>query len=314
MNFYYASLIAFHQPEELPYLKRYLNIILNLSPPLAEDSVFDQQTAQAIIEVKKISNKTFTYEMVVDETITFSLWNTINNLLNRIKGWQWLLNEYKIIPLRIYDLLNGKIFPLYTDEMKACDQKLAKIFGGEGAVVATIFDPFELRFPDGSLDSLAGKPRSHGHSAVPANEMIGQIDRGGIIHLYANEQGLAGNVGVYVPVGFKRLREIKDVNGKLVPAISGKNNLLIYYSKERNLYICYAHVETKKVTGIGTKNKYGSIKIGNIGGPGGKSPFSDSNGKFLGYKYFHVHIAFYSEFYNDVFTGTRTDPRDYFCK
>ena len=56
MNFYYASLIAFHQSEELPYLKRYLNIILNLSPPLPEDSFFDQRTAQAIIEVKKLNN------------------------------------------------------------------------------------------------------------------------------------------------------------------------------------------------------------------------------------------------------------------
>lgn len=150
MNFYYASLIAFHQSEELPYLKKYLNIILNLIPPLPEDSIFDQRTAQAIIEVKKLNNYNGLPQIFVDESINLSLWGGIYNLLMRIKGGQWTSNEIKKIPLKIFDLLRGNSFPPYTEEMKACDQKLAQIFGGDGAAVTTIYEPKELKNADGT--------------------------------------------------------------------------------------------------------------------------------------------------------------------
>ncbi len=192
--------------------------------------------------------------------------------------------------------------------MRACDKKLADLFGGEGAVVMSVFEPEDLKQRVGSSKSGAGLPRPQPHNAVPANELIGTYDRGGIIHIYMNQQGLPNkdnhHTGVYVLAGFKQIYEVKS-GKQIVKLTLGINNTQYFYNATLKIYAVFAHVETSKVAGIGEKKANGSVKIGNIGGPEG--------GIAVG-EYTHVHIAFYSKFLGNHMTGTRVDPRDYFCK
>jgi hypothetical protein len=58
------------------------------------------------------------------------------------------------------------------------------------------------------------------------------------------------------------------------------------------LTIAFVHVSA----GSGGPNGMGSIRIGNISGPGGRDP-----------GYFHTHAVFFMN-------GARVDPRTIFCK
>lgn len=217
-----------------------------------------------------------------------------------------IAKESALRPLQ--NMFNGIENSAYTPGMRACDKKLADLFGGEGAVVMSVYEPIELKRKDGSSRSSAGLPRPQPHNAVPANELIGSSDRGGIIHIYMNQQGLPNKDGhhtsVYVPAGFKQIYEIKS--GKQIIRLTlGIFNTQYFYKATLKIYAVFAHVETSKVAGIGEKKANGSAKIGNIGGP---------KGGIAEGEYIHVHIAFYSKFFGNHMTGTRVDPRDYFCK
>ena len=86
---------------------------------------------------------------------------------------------------------------------------------------------------------------------------------------------------------------------KLTP---GRDNRKFFYGKNLKLYNAFAHVKTDGILGIGEKKPNGSVKIGNIGGPGGVSGTGSNS------SYVHTHIAFYSEYLGNPTTGTRVDP------
>ena len=280
------------------------------SPNLPLNNDFDVATHEAIKNFKKQFNRQRGKKIVEDGSITIGLWKYIGQSLVRFDNGMWLTNEYIRVQnsgdFELYQLLKSVPDSTYTDSMRRCDEKLAEILGGEGAVVSSIIDPKELKKADGSPRNGAGEPRLYGHNAIACNELLETNDRGGIIHLFANEQGLPGDVGVYAPAGFIRVSSVKGERGETVKLLPKEDNQQYFYNnnKLKPLYIVYSHVKTDGVSGIGEKKDNGSVKIGNIGGPNGVSITGD---------YAHIHIVFFSKYFGHPFTGTRVDPRGYFC-
>lgn len=311
MSFVYAKRIAFFEggegDERIGILKRYLNELVVPSPNLSIDNEFTPATAEALYKFKvEFRKRNLTSKLQIDRFINTETWKAIGIALGqeRVKEELLILTD-----TGLKRLLQGLTEFEYTQEMRACDQKLADILGGEGAAVMTIIEPPDLRRGDGSIrDKYAPSIREEPHNAVPRNDVKGTHERGGIIHVYTNSQGLPADVGLYAPKGFKQIFQIKDERGKIIKLEAGPNNILYFYSNELKIYITFAHAKTQGVGGIGTKKSNGSVKIGNIGGPGG-----DGKGDKQP-SYIHSHLSFYSEFYGNPNTGTRVDPRDYFCK
>lgn len=154
----------------------------------------------------------------------------------------------------------------------------------------------------------AGSQRPFPHSVIPVNELIGETNKGGTIHIYPNPQGLPEDVGVFAPAGFTEIFQIKDGTKviKLLPK-SDNQKYFLNNNPQNPLYIVYAHVRTAGVKDIGAKRADGAVKVGNIGGPGG-----DGNNQSGGY--IHCHIVFYSKYSGNPITSVTVDPRDYFCK
>lgn len=303
MNFVYAGRIAFWQKDWIGILIRYLNELVVPSPNLPIDNVFTPETAATLKKFKyQFRKKNLTSTIPTDESMNEDTWEIIGIALGE-KRLKEELETLKDSGLK--RLLQGKPEYEYTEAMKACDQKLAEIFGGEGSAVMSLFEPPDMRGADGTLYYKKPFYREEGHNAIPRNDYKNTHQRGGIIHVYANAQGLPADVGLYVPKGFKQIFQVKDEKGAIVKLVAGDNNIQYFFSDTLKIYITFAHAKTKGTSGIGSKKPNGSVKIGNIGGPGG---IGESN------TYVHSHLSFFSVFFGNLNTGTRVDPRDYFCK
>jgi len=171
-----------------------------------------------------------------------------------------------------------------------CDKKIAAIFGGPGAVAATVNEPSTLQHP------AAGRDR---YDHLAGN---------GVFHLYTNAQGTEATTGLYMPPGGRRVSGGEYYNGGS-PEEGGKLENYFRFSCGRGplqgVTISFVHVGgTSGGEGGGQRlgrfpgqtNAAGSVRIGNIGGLGGDSP---------GYN--HSHIKVY-------LNGKLTDPRKVFCK
>lgn len=308
LSFYYCQLIVRQQQKYLQRLKRYLNLTVIPSPNLPVTDDFDIATHSAILKFKKQFNRKFGKKVVVEDgTLTNTLWMDIWSELGKIDR---KFRDQELINLEpeLKSIINGVPYVANMALLKKCDDKLAEIFGEKNAVVATIYDPKELKRTNGTPHPNAGAQRSIGHSAIPKNETIGETDRGGIIHLYPNPQGLPEDVGVFAPAGFTEIFQIND-GIKVIRLLPKADNQKYFFnqSKQNPLYIVYSHVKTAGVSVIGIKRADGAVKIGNIGGPGGSG--SPVHGGYV-----HCHIVFYSKYFGNPTTGVRVDPRDYFCK
>ena len=182
----------------------------------------------------------------------------------------------------------------------ACDRKLAGIFGGPGAVVGSTRDPLTVgRNPQVlAYDQKYGLPtdrigeRGLGHGPAPYdNPDPTSPDRGGIIHIFGNDNGTATGTGLYTPAGGSA--------GTMFTRHAGTQNAYTQLNVNYNrgpyagLTIAFVHVSA----GSGRPNAMGSVRIGNIGGLGSiDSP-----------NYIHTHAVFYMN-------GARVDPRTIFCK
>ncbi len=181
-----------------------------------------------------------------------------------------------------------------------CDERLAGIFGGPGAVVGSARDPLTVgRNPQilalsqkygWSTDRIG--ERLIGHGPAPyANPDPKSSDRGGIIHIYGNDNGTATGTGLYTPAGGSIGSMITRHAG--TPAAYTQINVNYNRGPYAGLTIAYVHVSA----GSGQPNATGSVRIGNIGGLGSiDSP-----------NYIHTHAVFYMN-------GARVDPRTIFCK
>lgn len=167
MDFHYSRLIAFQQVERIPVLKKYLNLLVKPNPKLI-NNVFDLPTEKAIHNFKKQFNRTKPERWIVEDgTITVNLWRFIYQELIRVMGGDWVIEEINNLrDQELVLLLKGYPSSKYTEKISSCDKKLAELFGGAGAVVASIIDPKELKNADGSPRKKAGEARGYGHSAV----------------------------------------------------------------------------------------------------------------------------------------------------
>jgi hypothetical protein len=149
----------------------------------------------------------------------------------------------------------------YTAEMAASDKTLAEIFGGPQAVAgANGFEPSGLgaQYPlyRGDIIGDDGRLRT-GHLSHA-------------MHVYGSPDG-KGDSALYVPAGFT------SHSGEPSPTDAA---VLFYYPRLGNLTdvtVAVFHVANFQITYEGNR-----VRIGNIGGPGGSSPF-----------YKHSHIDFY---------------------
>lgn len=96
---------------------------------------------------------------------------------------------------------------VYSDAMKACDQKIADLFGGEGSKVAT------------SVDISIQHDRFLGW----VTDRSDHLHKDGVFHLYTDDKGSAHKeVELYVPKGAvfipsSRKREAKFKTKQMVP-------------------------------------------------------------------------------------------------
>jgi RHS repeat-associated protein len=158
-----------------------------------------------------------------------------------------------------------------------CDEMLAAIFGGPGAVAATVIEPNTLQHPAAGINRF-----SH-------------LAGNGTLHLYTNAQGAAATVGLYAPGGFVG----RPVTGTVYQGRNDPNPGQVNYNYERfnypgGLAISFVHVGNPGVN-RSDRNAAGSIRVGSIAGPGG-----------AGAGYNHTHVNVYQN-------GRRVDPRGVFC-
>jgi len=149
----------------------------------------------------------------------------------------------------------------YTREMASCDQMLARIFGGPGAVAAAnSYEPARL---SGNYPIYRGDLRGDDGIFRPGHLSYA-------MHLYGSENG-TGVTPLYVPAGFTSHSSTPTPTDAAVT---------FYYpqlGKLKNVTLAVFHVADFQV-----QNENGRIRIGNIGGRGGS---------FELYK--HSHIEFY---------------------
>lgn len=280
------------------YLQRYLNEILKLDPPLVETGEFNNNLGDAIVQFLTRYNSLYPdKKLPMIRLVTVELFAAVGVMLGEKRLAEEIKKLEKSQPI-IVKLLQGQplvVIPPYTEEMQACDIKIASLFGGEGSVVATVFEPRTL------LDKNAGGYR------------IDHLANDGVFHIYTNKEGTEVKTGLYVPETFEYLR-----GGEYQSISETTENYFRFICKKgryKGVEIAFVHVagtyggdkggkfmgkefiETKggKEKLIGPKNKAGSLQIGYIGGLGGE-------GK--GYNHSHVNV-----YYN----GARTDPRKLFC-
>lgn len=166
-----------------------------------------------------------------------------------------------------------------------CNNKLASIFGGSGAVVSTV------NKPPGIHPSLAGDNRIH------------HLANNGTLHIYGNGQGTATDVGLYRPPGGRLLGGSGEYAERVGGQITGYSNVF-RFGYSGGLAISFFHVGGTSGGAAGgarlgrypgQTNAAGSARIGNIGGLGG-----------TGDRYNHSHLQF-------SVNGRRTDPRKIYC-
>lgn len=169
-----------------------------------------------------------------------------------------------------------------SSNQKACDAKLARMFGGHGAVAATVSEPI----------TLLGDNRNRNQAAA-FSHMAGS----GVFHLYTNAQGTEATVALYKPPGGELVSGGEYDNGGQT-----ENYFRFSYSRGplKGVNLSFVHVGGTHGGKAGGKflGRFSGEpnRIGNIGGLGGE-----------GFGYNHTHIKVYLK-------GRLTDPRKIFCK
>lgn len=300
-----ADIPANSRNKVLAYLETYLNEILKLDPPLKVDGVYDLKTdGEAVLRFKREYNLRFSQrKLAVNMMVDAQLWIAIGEML----GPDRLQQEIKTLKNPdVIKLLQGLplIIPVaYTAEIRACDQKIANLFGGKGSEAAAFVD-----------------------IAIQNNEFKGRITdrsdhlyKNGVFHLYTDEKGTDKEVGLFVPKGAIFVPPMRKTAGEVQDEQGNWNSEFTFRlddKKYKGITVIFVHVGgtyggkyggaylgkefiNAKNELIGKENDAKtSVQIGNIGGLGGKS------GEGLLYR--HCHIVAKKN-------GVRIDPRKVFC-
>lgn len=189
---------------------------------------------------------------------------------------------------------------------KQCDERLAGIFGGDGAVFATDHDPSTLKYGAGRdrLSSATEDPRQGG------------------AHIYASATGAGvANAYVYTPKGYLGQAEgsytaHKDTD---FPELQNFHQFtyrpgsLKGFGYSGGLMISFIHTGPTDASGkpspanTSITNAAGSVGVGIIGNFGGKVNVGGSDESCV-----HTHIIFYRAGARGNRLG-RIDPRTVFC-
>jgi RHS repeat-associated protein len=213
-----------------------------------------------------------------------TLLDTMNNKLYAAQGFSLFFashvgdNLYNFIGFQGITSQSAGPAPGQRLSQADCDKKIASTFGGPGAVAATVNEPETLQHPSAGINRF--------------NHLAGN----GSFHLYTNAQGTAANVGLYAPAGFVG----RPASGTVYQGPNDPNPGQVNYNYERfnypgGLSISFIHVGNPGVN-RNDRNAAGSVRVGNIAGPGGE-----------GAGYNHTHVNVYQN-------GRRVDPRGVFCK
>jgi hypothetical protein len=137
-----------------------------------------------------------------------------------------------------------------------CEQKLAGIFGGNGAIMRTRYDADgNYRGRDPELAArVAGNSAQMGTPAFDAEHLYN------FPHLSGNLAGTQ-NSGVYVPSGY---------DPKSVTAPTPGDHIVTFYYPSVDFTLAIFHVNNFGIN-PNDRNGAGSIRIGTTGGPGGTS-------------------------------------------
>jgi hypothetical protein len=172
-------------------------------------------------------------------------------------------NNYSAMPKygMVKSVPSNAMRPSYTKQMAQCDQMLAGIFGGRGAVAAANgFEPSGLA---GQYPIYRGDLRGSDGLVRPGHLIYA-------LHLYGSVDG-TGITPIYVPAGF--------ASHSNTPTPSDAAITFFYPRLGRltNVTVAVFHVADFEI-----RNENGRIRIGNIGGRGGS------------YEYYrHSHVEFY---------------------
>lgn len=288
-------------------LKKYLNELVQPSPQLADDDVFDAATQKAILDFKRqwlSKSGRFTVPYNKPEADLFT-WAFIGEALGNIRLRKELaqIQDYELRTLLLgMDAFANEI-TYYTKQMESCDAKIASVLGGKNAVAAANgFEPEGIALMK-AFSFYRGDTRN---VWLDGTVRIGQghLSRY-IMHLYGSTDntrlGVDGKTytDIIIPDGF----ETTSSNG-----LGGKKNALtqtptpteavvtFYYKKKlgnvENATLLLMHVKDFKPVKQGNR-----WHIGLIGGKGGTIGSADK-------PYLHSHFVLVK---GDVGLAIKTD-------
>lgn len=254
----------------VPVLKRLLNELLKLTPPLPEDNVYDDRTQRAVVRFK-VQVQLLPH----DRTVGIPTWLNIGRAL----GKQRLVEEAKATDDReLRALLMGMtvlaVDKYYTHEMERCDKKLAAIFGGTKAIIAAEgFEPEGLAFVQSYYrgDVVDRGKMFVGHLSYTAMHLYGSSD--------GTRFGVDGSLDtdIYIPAGFERLNQARR---QTPTATSARVN---FYYKKLGSSKTDVTLVVDHVNGFGLRQQGDRWHSGRTGGRGGGGSTN----------YRHAHLELY---------------------
>lgn len=211
-----------------------------------------------------------------------------------------------------------KILKLYNNQTK-CDSRLARIFGGPNAMMATLWESSSI------LDEAKDADGNQIHRLFrPRDNYDDESTLIGIVHLFANSQGTGeSGINAFTPAGFSSTMSSHNTtsSGEL------QNFRRFYYAPGSlnrfgyggGLIVNFTHIGPVSSNGDhllvkkALSNSAGSTPIGNIGGFGSMPEVGGGSNGF----YVHSHMIF-NKWDGNKSTlpnrKSRIDPRSVFCR
>lgn len=266
-------------------IKKYLNELVQPSPNLPDDDVFDEKTVKAIAEFKKqwaVKTKHTFNQLDGKYQADIFTWSFIGMALgvDRLKKELAVVRDHELRTLLLGMSAFAEGVSYYTAESEICDSKIAKILGGKNAIAAANgFEPEGIALIlNSKLKPMVSFYRGDTFRLLKdGTKVIGQghLSRY-IMHLYGSTDGTRlGTDGktstdIYIPDGFEMISS-GDTGGKkdaLKQIPTPTQAVVTFYYKQlgnvKDATLLLMHVKDFKPKKDG--NRWHIGKIGGIGG------------------------------------------------
>lgn len=275
-------------------LKKYLNELVQPSPQLPDDDVFDAATQKAILDFKRqwLSKSGRFYAPYNKPEADLFTWAFVGEALGnaRLRKELTQIQDYELRTLLLGMNALANEVTYYTKQMESCDAKIASILGGKNAIAAA--SGFE---PEG-IALMKSFPFYRGDTVNVWRDGSVHIGQGHlsryIMHLYGSTDGTRLGVDgktyadIIIPDGFETTSN-DGLGGKknaLAQILSPTEAIVTFYYKKKlgnveNVTLLLMHVKDFKPVKQGNR-----WRIGSIGGKGGI--IGDVNSPYL-----HSHFA-----------------------